>query len=150
MRVEQRTTVRAPREQVWELVSDPRRYRDFMDGLVVAEVLSEQATGCGARWGVRLVVGAAALGGTVEVVEFHEPGDLAWNSVTGIGMRGRWRLRERTPGTTDVELRLSYQAPGGITGAIADRLAAPAVQRRLRRSLQALGELLERPAAADR
>ena len=143
MRLTEKRRVRTPREQVWEVVTDPRRWPEFMDGLVVSEVLSEQVTGEGARWAIRLQVGAAALGGTVEVVEFHAPGDLAWNSITGIGLRGRWRLRERTPGCTDVDLRLSYQAPGGITGALADRLAAPAVQRRLRRSLTSLQELLE-------
>ena len=143
MRLTEERRVRTPSEQVWEVVTDPRRWPEFMDGLVVSEVLSEQVTGEGARWAIRLQVGAAALGGTVEVVEFHAPGDLAWNSITGIGLRGRWRLRERTPGCTDLELRLSYQAPGGLAGALADRLAAPAVQRRLRRSLTSLQELLE-------
>ena len=146
MRIVERVRVEAPRAQVWELVSDPRRWPEFMDGLVVSEVLSEQVTGCGARWAIRFQVGAAALGGTVEVVEFHEPADLAWNGVTGISMRGRWRLRERTPGRTDVELRLAYQAPGGFVAAFADRLAAAVVQRRLRNSLRALREVL-RPQA---
>jgi len=145
MRVAERRRVQAPRALVWDLVTDPRRWPEFMDGLVVSEVVGDEATGLGARWAVRLQVGAAALGGTVEVVEFHPPGDLAWNGVTGIGMRGRWRLRERSAGVTDVELRLSYQAPGGLTGAIADRVAAPAVQRRLRRSLCGLAGLVEAP-----
>lgn len=143
MRVEQRTVVQAPRERVWELVSDPRRYQEFMDGLAVADVLSEQPTGVGARWAVRLLVGAAALGGTVEVVEFEAPGDIAWNAVTGIALRGRWRLRERVPGRTEVAFRLAYQAPGGLGGLVADRLAAPMVARRMRRSLRALQTRVE-------
>ncbi|MCU1691612.1 MAG: cyclase/dehydrase [Frankiales bacterium] len=143
MRVEQKVVVAASREQVWELVSDPRRYHEFMDGLAVADVLSEQVTGCGARWAVRLVVGAAALGGTVEVVEFAPPGDIAWNAVTGISLRGRWRLRERVPGRTEVVFRLAYQAPGGLGGLVADRVAAPLVTRRMRRSLRTLKALVE-------
>ncbi|MCW2778964.1 MAG: cyclase/dehydrase [Frankiales bacterium] len=143
MRVEQKTVVLAPRERVWELVSDPRRYAEFMEGLAVADVLSESATGPGARWAVRLVVGAAALGGTVEVVEHEPPGDLAWNAVTGISLRGRWRLRERTPGRTEVVFRLAYQAPGGLGGLLADRVAAPVVRRRMRHSLRTLKTLVE-------
>ncbi len=143
MRVEQKVVIAAPREKVWELVSDPRRYQEFMDGLAVADVLSEQVTGPGARWAVRLMVGAAALGGNVEVVEFEPPGDIAWNAVTGIALRGRWRLRERVPGRTEVVFRLAYQAPGGLGGLIADRVAAPVVRRRLRNSLRALKTRVE-------
>jgi len=142
MRVSQTVRVDAPRDMVWAVVSDPARWPEFMDGLTVSEVLTPRPTGLGSRWAVRLHVGAAALGGTVEVVEFHEPGDLALNAVTGISLRVRWRLRERTPGRTDAELRLAYQAPGGFTGALADRVAAPAVQRRLRNSLATLSELV--------
>ena len=107
MRIVERVRVEAPRAQVWELVSDPRRWPEFMDGLVVSEVLSEQVTGCGARWAIRFQVGAAALGGTVEVVEFHEPADLAWNGVTGISMRGRWRLREHDLPRGELSMRRS-------------------------------------------
>jgi uncharacterized membrane protein len=106
-----------------------------------------KASGCGARWDVRLQIGAAPIGGIVEVVEFEEPGDLAWNSVTGVTMRGRWRLRERVPGQTEVVLRLAYQAPGGLMGLIADRVAEPLVRRSLKRSLRNLQMLVEsRPA----
>jgi uncharacterized membrane protein len=100
-------------------------------------------------------VGSAEIGGEVEVVEWEESSDLAWNSVTGIDQRGRWRLRERDLGRTDVELRLSYGVAGaGITGWIAEQLAAPTVRGHLRRSLQQLKRQVEheqlRTAAAAR
>ena len=71
-------------------------------------------------------VGSADIGGLVEIVECDEPADLAWTSITGIDQRGRWRLRE-TPTTAarKVTLRLSYGAPGGLLGMIADRVSAP-------------------------
>ena len=43
---------------------------------------------------MRMHVGSADVGGLIEVVEYHPPGDLAWTSITGIDQRGRWRLRE--------------------------------------------------------
>ena len=76
--------------------------------------------GLGARFSLRMHVGSADVGGVVEVVEFREPGDLSWTNVTGIDHRGRWRLRERADGRTEVTLRLSYEAPGFL-GALSDR-----------------------------
>ena len=143
MRVESKRCLEASRDTVWQVVSDPRRYAEFMDGLVFAEVVGKEATGLGARWSIRLMVGAAALGGTVEVVEYDEPADLAWNGVTGIALRGRWRLRERGEGRTEVTYRLAYQAPGGLSGLIADRVAAPLVKRRLDRTLRQLAAVTE-------
>lgn len=147
MRVDEKRRIKADRETVWAWICDPARYPEFMDGVDRWKVIGDHASGCGARWDVRLRIGAAPVGGVVEVVEFEEPGDLAWNSVTGVTMRGRWRLRERAAGETEVGLRLAYQAPGGLMGLLADRVAAPIVSRSLRRSLRNLQMLVEsRPA----
>ena len=43
-------------------------------------------------------VGSAEIGGLIEIVEFDEPGDMAWTSITGIDQRARWRLREADDG----------------------------------------------------
>jgi uncharacterized membrane protein len=147
MRVEQKRRIKASRETVWAWVCDPARYPEFMDGVSRWSVQGDKNTGRGARWDVRLKIGSAPVGGLVEVVEYDEPGDIAWNSVTGLTMRGRWRLRERGDGITEVNLRLAYQAPGGVMGLIADRVAAPIVSRSLKRSLGNLQMLVEsRPA----
>ena len=62
-------------------------------------------------------VGSAEIGGLVEVVEYDEPGDMAWTSVTGLDQRGRWRLREVGPNRTHVEFRLSYGVAGSGSSA---------------------------------
>ena len=74
---------------------------------------------------MRMRVGSADVGGLVEIVEFDEPADLAWTSITGIDHRVRWRLRETDDGRTEVTLRLSYDAPGGLLGMVADRYRCP-------------------------
>ena len=129
MRVSEKTRISADRETVWAWVRDPARYPQFMDGVSRWSVIGDQDTGCGARWDVKLMIGAAPVGGIVEVVEFDEPGDIAWNSVTGVTMRGRWRIRSRPNGLTEVDLRLAYQAPGGLIGLVADRVAQRWVRR---------------------
>jgi uncharacterized membrane protein len=147
MRVSEKRRISASRETIWAWVCDPARYPEFMDGVSRWSVQGDKNTGSGARWDVRLKVGSAPVGGLVEVVEYDEPGDIAWNSITGVTMRGRWRLRERGDGVTEVDLRLAYQAPGGLMGLIADRVAAPMVSRSLKRSLRNLQMLVEsRPA----
>jgi fatty-acyl-CoA synthase len=150
MRLEHELAIAASREEVWELISDPRSYPRFMAGITRFDVDGDRERGLGARYSMRMRVGSAEVGGRVELVEFDEPGDLAWTSVTGIDQRGRWRLRERPDGATQVSLRLSYGSPGGVLGAIADRLSAPMVSAKLRQSLENLrNELEERPAVSD-
>ena len=142
MRVEQRRRIPADRDAIWAVVSDPRRYPDFFADVSRWDVEGDRETGLGARWSIRLNVGAAPVGGLIEVVEFDPGRDLAWTSLTGISFRGRIRLRVSQPGCTDVTLRLSYQAPGGLLGLVADRVAQPLVARTLRRSLDNLARLV--------
>jgi uncharacterized membrane protein len=155
VRVDASIQVSAPASQVWAFVDDPARYLHFMAGVTRWEVDGERAAGLGARYRTLMRVGSAEIGGLVEVVEHDAPSELAWNSVTGVDQRGRWRLRERSLGRTDVELRLSYGVAGaGIGGWIAERVAAPTVRGHLRRSLQQLKRQVEheqlRIAAAQR
>ncbi|HEX4428218.1 MAG TPA: SRPBCC family protein [Frankiaceae bacterium] len=145
MRVEQKLVIEVPRATIWEVISDGKRYQDFMADAELWDVVGDQASGIGARWAVRLRVGSAPVGGLVEVTEFDEPSNLAFNAITGVALRGRWRLRERRPGLTEVEFRLSYQSPGGLLGLIADQVSGPLVGRILKRSLRNLRDLLEGP-----
>ncbi|HEV7461850.1 MAG TPA: SRPBCC family protein [Solirubrobacteraceae bacterium] len=155
MRVGASLEVAAPPQAVWDIVSDPSRALHYMAGITRWEVVSEEPRGLGARYRTLLRVGAAEMGGLVEVVEYSEPRDLAWTSVTGIDQRGRWRLRERPGGRTNVEYRLSYGVAGaGIFGALAERIAAPVVRGHLERTVRQLKRQVEheqqRRRAAER
>lgn len=135
MRIERQTTVHASRARVWELVSDPAGYPAFFHGITRFELRDGVERGLGARFSMRMRVGSADVGGLVEIVEFEEPADLAWTSITGIDQRGRWRLRETADGRTQVALRLSYGSPGGLLGALSDQVSKPMVARNLERTL---------------
>ena len=142
MRAERSIGIDASREQVWELVSSPDNYPGFLHGLSRLERKNE-TEGCGARFSMRMRVGSADVGGLIEIVEFDEPGDMAWTSITGIDQRGRWRLRKADDGRTKVTFRLSWDAPGGLLGSLTDRLAAPMVAQNLEQTLQNLRKELE-------
>jgi uncharacterized membrane protein len=63
--------------------------------------------------------------------------------ITGVTLRGRIRLRDAGQGQTKATFRLSYQAPGGIFGYIADRIAVRQVGRTLAETLRCLKKLVE-------
>ena len=144
MRVTECVTISAPADEVWDYISEPENYLRFMSGVTRWEVAGDQASGLGARYRMLIRVGAAEIGGLVEVVEYRPPRDMAWNSVTGIDQRGRWRLRESGKNRTRVEFRIAYGvAGGGITGWLSEIVAAPTMGRHVRRSLHQLKRQVE-------
>ena len=151
MRVNGDRLLSAPIEDVWAIVSDPERALNYMSGVTRWEVAGDIRTGLGARYRMLFRIGAAELGGLVEVVEFDEPCDLAWTSVTGLDHRGRWRLREAAGGRTRVEFRLAYVVAGaGLSGWLAERIAAPTVSRHVGQTLRQLDRLVEQEQLRER
>jgi uncharacterized membrane protein len=151
MRVSAQAIIAAPCERVWAIVSDPRQALSFMSGITRWEVVSDQPTGIGARYRMLLRVGSAEVGGLIEIVEWVPDRELAWASVTGIDQRGRFRLRDAGEGRTRVELRLAYGVAGsGLTGWLAERVAAPTVSGHLRRSVRQLKRIVEQQQARER
>ena len=148
MRIEQSIEVDAPRSLVWDYVTDPANYLEFMDGATRWEVAGALERGLGARYRVLLHIGSADVGGLIEVVEWHPEGDMAWSSVTGIDQRGRWRLRDLPGGGTRLTFRFAYGvAGGGIWGLISERVAGRWLRGDFRRSLQNVKRALERESA---
>lgn len=143
MQIVAATVIDAPRQAVWDYLTARASWRDFMDGLTRWELERDQHAGVGARFAMRVQIGFTELGGTVEITEFDPPRDMAWTGVTGIDQRGRWRLREVTGGRTQVELRLTYHAPGGLVALLADRVALPIVRRHFERSVRQLKQRVE-------
>ncbi|HWH43253.1 MAG TPA: AMP-binding protein [Thermoleophilaceae bacterium] len=149
MRVEAGTTIEAPAEAIWEVVTDPSVATSYYSGITRWDVAGEQERGLGARYTMRMQVRAAEVGSLIEVVEWLENEDMAWTSITGLDQRGRWRLREREPGKTEVTLRLAYQAPGGLLGTLSDRVSAPIVRGHLTKTLENLKRLMEGDTMSD-
>ena len=155
MRLKQPIHISASPQLIWDYIAEPENYLHFMSGITRWEVVGDQRSGLGARYRMLIRVGAAEVGGLIEVVEWREGRDMAWTSVTGVDQRGRWRLREDEDGGTRVELRFAYGVAGaGIPGLVAERLSAPQLNRHLRRSLQQLKRQVEheklRAEAAER
>jgi uncharacterized membrane protein len=151
MRVGSCIHVNAPPDRVWEIVSDPTRMLSFMSGVTRWESEGDPKTGLGARYRVLFRIGAAEVGGLIEIVEWDEGRELAWTSVLGVDQRGRWRLRQVSGDRTRVELRMAYGVAGaGISGWLAERIAAPTLSGHLQRSLRALKRMIEHEQLRER
>jgi uncharacterized membrane protein len=149
MRIYEKVEIDAPCEVVWDYIADPDHYPDFMVGLSRWEIEGEQRNGLGARYRVLIHVGAADIGGLVEVVEWKPGRDIALNSVTGVDQRARWRLREISEDRTRAEFHYAYGvAGGGVAGLIAERLAARQLRRYLKGTLANLKRVVEGESAA--
>jgi uncharacterized membrane protein len=144
MRIDESTLVAAPPETVWHYLEDPENYLRFMSGITHWEVVGEHPNGLGARYRILVRIGAAEVGGLIEMVEWNEPFDIAWHSVTGVDHRGRWRIRERGEGRSRIEFRFAYGVVGGgIAGLVTEVAAALTVRRQMRRTLRQLKRQVE-------
>jgi carbon monoxide dehydrogenase subunit G len=144
VRVSESIEVGASPEEVWDFLAEPENYLRFMSGVTRWEVAGEPRRGLGARYRMLLRVGAAEVGGLIEFVEWSEPRDMAWTSVTGVDQRGRWRIRALSNERCRVELRYAYGVAGsGLWGWIAEHVAAPTIGRHIRRSLHQLRRQVE-------
>jgi uncharacterized membrane protein len=150
MRIEERITIHAHCEDVWDFVTEPGNYLRFMDGVTRWEVQGELERGLGARYRMLMQVGSAQVGGLIEIVEWKPPSDMAWSSIIGIDQRGRWKLRDAGEGRTRVIFRFFYDVPGGLVALVAERVAALSLRRRIRRSLINVKRELEERRAASR
>jgi uncharacterized membrane protein len=144
MRLNEKIVISAPCEAVWEYLANPENYLHFLHGITRWEVEGERKSGLGTRIRMLVRIGAAEVGGLVEVVEWKEGSDIAWNSVTGLDQRGRWMIRRVDDERTRIEMRWSYGVAGaGIFGILAERVAAPSLRGQLRRSLRQLKRQVE-------
>ncbi len=139
MRIEETITVAASRAALWKLVGDPASYPRFLTGVTRCEPENKGRPRRGAHYSIRMQVGAAQVGGVIELVEYEKGHELAWVGVTGIEQRGRWRLRDTEEGT-EVMLRLIVTVPGGVWGALADTLASGIVRGHVQQGLENLSQ----------
>ncbi len=150
MRLNESVVISAPQQVVWDYLADLDNYMDFFSGITRWDAEGEQRSGLGARRRMLIRVGSAEVGGLIEVVEWDEPNDLAWSSVTGVDQRGRLRLRPAGPRSTRVEMRYQYGVAGaGLAGWISEHVSARTIRRHLGTSMEQLKRVVEaQPAAA--
>jgi carbon monoxide dehydrogenase subunit G len=143
MRIEARLPVAAAPDEVWAVVSDPCVIGALSDTLLVEELEPGSKPGIGARYRALLRVGPVPVGGNVEIIEFNEPRDMAWTTLTGVDHRLRIRIRERAEDGTWLTVRFAYDSPG-LLGSVADLVSFPTVRGAIHDLLRQMVERVER------
>ncbi len=141
MRISRTIVLARPPNEVFELVSDPKRYPEFFQGVTRWRALGEDL-GVGARFRVLMQVGSIEAGGTVRVSEWADAETIAWESEAGIKQRGRWLLEEHPHGTR-LTLEIEYSLSGGPAGWLVERMTSRIVGRHAWATLLAARRLLE-------
>ncbi|MDQ3952369.1 MAG: SRPBCC family protein [Actinomycetota bacterium] len=140
--------VEAPRGDVFDLVDDPARYREFFAGITKWEPRSKRLRGVGARYRVLMQVGSIEAGGTVRVTARRVNRSIEWTWEQGIHQSGRWSLREG-PGGTELTLDVRYDLSGGLLGRLVEHVTGRIVERNLWATLLAARRLLEAEGAQE-
>lgn len=149
MRIEERLPVRATPDEVWAVVSDPCVIGALSDTLLVEELEPGSKPGIGTRYRALLRVGPVPVGGNVEIIEFNEPRDMAWTTLTGVDHRLRIRIRDRADGGSWLTVRFAYDSPG-LLGSVADLVSFPTVRSAIHGLLRQMVERVEDDHAGRR
>ena len=142
MRIEARLPVAATPDQAWAVVSDPCVIGALSDTLIIEELEPGSKAGIGTRYRALLRVGPVPVGGNVEIIEFDEPHDMAWTTLTGVDHRLRVRLRDRVEGGSWLTVRFAYDSPG-LLGSVADLVSFPGVKSAIHGLLRQMVERVE-------
>jgi acyl-CoA synthetase (AMP-forming)/AMP-acid ligase II/uncharacterized protein YndB with AHSA1/START domain len=142
MLIEERTIVGAPPGTVWERISDPTHWPRDLGRMHCSHVAGSPDGGSGARYWLHLEAGAVEVGSLIEILEYEPQRDVSWTTIRGFEQRGHWQLRDRGDGRTEVVLRLSYQAAGGLAALVTDEISGLVVRRYVRDALGALARRL--------
>ena len=142
MRIEARLPVAATSDEAWPIVSDPCVIGTLSDTFLVEEMEPGSKPGVGTRYRALLRVGPVPVGGNVEIIEFDEPRDMSWTTLTGVDHRLRIRLRDREEGGTWLTVRFAYDSPG-LLGVVADVVSFPTVRSAIHGLLRQMVERVE-------
>ncbi len=134
MRVSQHVTIDASASAVWELISEPPLYPRFLRDVTRWDPIAG-VEGSRPRYRIEVRVGGVELGAIVEITHTSAPHELRWESVSGIEHRGHWRVHEDGDRRCTVALELSYHAPRGVSGMIADGASLPLLRQGVHESL---------------
>ena len=143
MRFEERTTIRASPDRVWEVLSDWERQASWMPDVAWIRLLGPQRE-LRAKLQVRTkVFGVPLATDLVEVIAWGPPRQLGIRHVGVVVGTGEWKLAPISGGTAFTWLE-SFRMSPPILGDLALWLYSPWQRMMLRRSIRNLKRLAER------
>jgi uncharacterized membrane protein len=138
-----KTRIAAPPEAVFDYIDDwenAMKYLRRVDKWVLVD--KDGGTGVGAVFKIGVQAGPTHLDGRLQVTEHERPHTIAFRSMEGPRVEGRWTL---TPDgdATNVVLHAKYELPGGILGRVVASFVNRNAQSDLDSSIRELKRLVE-------
>jgi uncharacterized membrane protein len=141
--IEASTRIAASPEAVFDFIDHWPNAMRYLKRMVRWEPVDPHKTGVGAVFSVVVQAGPTRLDGKLEVTEHIRPHTIAFRSIDGPRVIGRWVLAPDSNGGTRVVLESSYDVPGGIAGRLVASFLKRNAQRDLDDSLAALKRLVQ-------
>jgi uncharacterized membrane protein len=133
----------APLDIAFSYVDDYRNATDWMFGLAKFEPVGEKAQGLGAVFDGLFHVTPVKLHSTIEVTEWEEHRVIGFESIKGFRNWSTWSFVAAGPTATKVQVKFSYEMPGGLAGRAMGRALEPIVAMSVRHSDHALRHHIE-------
>jgi carbon monoxide dehydrogenase subunit G len=142
VRFEERTTIEAPPERVWEVLSDWEQQASWMPDVAWMRLLGPERE-LGARLEVRTkVFGVPLATDLVEVTAWEPPRRLAIRHIGVVVGTGEWHLEPVPEGTAFTWIE-TFRMPPPVIGDLALWIYGPWQRAMLRRSTRNLNRLAE-------
>lgn len=144
-RIEHSIHVDAPAAEIFAILDDWTRTKEYMAGVKEIRHAGGPASGPGSSFDVDFAFGPLKIKARTETTDHTPPSGYGWKTVKGPNQTGWWRLVE-SGGGTEVTLgnEISYGLRQG--GPPAEMVAAKAADGSVKESLANLKALAERPA----
>lgn len=141
-RVMETMDIRAPIEQVFAAVTDPRRSAEWNPNIVDVSPPSPLPIQIGSTWLQTTMIMGKPVTLQCRVTDLQAP-VLGRLEVTGPQRATIVTTCQPVPGATRVTQTVEFAPPGGIFGALAAGFAGPMLQREVRRTMEGARTSLE-------
>jgi len=134
-------------QRAFDYFADHRHVADVLEGVSRWEPIGDKTRGVGARYEVEMRALGFPLASVLRLDRWKRPREIRWVSESGlIKQRGGFTFDPRGAGV-HIELRISYEPPGWIVGAVIARRMDSTVRRRLDRAMERIKRVLESQAS---
>jgi uncharacterized membrane protein len=133
----------APVDVAFGYVDDYRNATKWMFGLAAFTPEGDKDHGLGAVFNGTFQVKPVKLHSTVECTDWKQDELIAFESIKGFKNSSVWRFIPTGPTTTKVDVRFSYEVPGGLAGRAMGKVLEPIVSLSVRHSDEALRKQIE-------
>lgn len=140
--VHHKGVVAAPLSFVFDYVADYRNLADWMFGIQKMALVSGTPNEPASRYDAAIKLGAT-IKTTFEVTEKQQNSLFATESRAGFSNQSKWVFRAIDEETTEIEMGVDYQLPGGLAGRALGKVIEPFVSIAVSHSDEKLRGIIE-------